>query len=229
MITENIATIRTRVAAACGRAGRAPDSVRVICVSKGRSAAETARAVAAGLYDLGENRVREASLKYGELGSASTGVRWHFIGHLQTNKAAEAVRIFDLIHSVDSTRLAGEINTRAGKIGKIQEVLIEVNVSGEQTKYGVPPGAMTDDLIEYIDGLKHLRLRGLMTMAPAASDPGAARPYFRKLREMLVSVNSRRLDREPLRALSMGMSDDFETAIEEGATMVRLGRAIFGG
>lgn len=219
MIAENISSVRQRVEAACGRAKRAAGTVTLIAVSKGRPAADIRAAAAAGMTDIGESRVQETAPKFQGLSAALPGIAWHMIGHLQTNKAKEAVRIFGLIHSVDSLRLAREIDKQAALAGKVQDILIEVNTSGEESKYGIAPGQL-GPLLKSCGELAHVRARGLMTIAPAGADPESARPYFRALRGLR--------DGAGLEILSMGMSDDFEIAIEEGATMVRLGRVIFG-
>lgn len=222
MIRENIARIREEIAAVCGKIGRDPKEIRVIAVSKGRAIEEIEEVLACGITDIGENKVQEAKRKLKDLSvkvSKREGVKAHMVGHLQSNKAKGAVELFDLIHSVDSFELVEAIDKQAAKLGKIQDILIEVNASGEKSKFGIRP----DDLILLagrIRELKHIRVKGLMTMAPAADNPEEIRPYFRKLRELR--------DREHLAELSMGMSDDYKVAIEEGATIVRLGRAIFG-
>ncbi len=224
-IALNIASVRTRIAAACGRAGRDPSSVTIVSVSKGIDLARIRESLRAGLPDIGENRIPEALEKYRELAGRAPRPVWHMIGHLQRNKAREAVRIFDLIHSVDSVRLAEELDRQAAKQGKVQEILIEVNISGEESKYGIAPGEL-DGLLDAFGGLEHVRARGLMCMAPFSEDPEDARPFFRALRELR---DARRGRWPGLEELSMGMSGDFETAVEEGATLVRIGRAIFEG
>ena len=172
---------------------------------------------------IGENRVQDALLKYQAIGDRAA---WHLIGHLQTNKTRDAVKIFSLIHSLDSVRLAREIDKEASKLGKIQDALVEVNVSGEDSKFGIGPGELKDFLKE-VALYPNINIKGLMTIAPMAGDPEKSRPYFRRLRELRDEVNTIRYMRYAIRDLSMGMTDDFEVAIEEGATMVRIGRAIF--
>ncbi len=222
MLHENVQRVRDRIAAACQRVGRPTDEVCLVGVCKGRALAQTRALLETGLTDIGESRVREAREKYGSL-VEKIGVRWHLIGHLQTNKVKEAVRIFDLIHSLDSLRLAEEIDRQAARLGKRQEVLIEIKTSPEATKAGVLPQEAAG-FLEAVSGLRHIAVRGFMTIAPAGEDPGQARPYFRALRELGESV---RFGRGPW-IYSMGMSDDFEAAVEEGATLVRIGRALFG-
>ena len=208
---ERLAEVRARIRAAAERVGRDPATVRLIGASKTVEAARLESFVQAGLVDLGENRVQEAEAKAG-----LTGVTWHLIGHLQSNKARKAVALFEWIHSVDSPRLADALDRIAGELGRRPRVLVEVNTSGEASKHGVPPGDARG-LVDYVRGLPHLSLEGLMTIGPLAGDPRGA---FRALRELAVEST--------LNELSMGMSGDFEVAIEEGATMVRVGSALFG-
>jgi PLP dependent protein len=222
MIKENILKIRERVASACAKAGREPNSLIVIAVTKNRQPEEINEVIAVGLDEIGENRIQEAVSKY----AVCHPKKWHMIGHLQSNKAKEAVKMFDLIHSVESLSLAKEIDKQAGKINKVQEILLEVNVSGEASKFGIKPEEALG-LVKAISVLKNLELKGLMTVAPIAEDPQTVRPYFRALRELKDNIN--RSGNAQLKTLSMGMTDDFAVAIEEGATLLRLGRAIFEG
>ena len=214
-IADNITTVRRRIAAACERAGRPPDEVTLIGVSKGVPADAIAEAVAAGLADIGENRVQEAAAKIEALSRRGIMPRWHLVGHLQTNKAKIAANLFAIIHSVDSLRLAQELSRRAQRVG----ILLEVNAAQEASKFGFAPKEVAPALSS-IASLPHLDVQGLMTVAPQSHDPEAVRPVFRELRQLRDALG--------LRELSMGMTDDFEVAIEEGATMVRVGRAIFG-
>ncbi len=223
MIKERVIKVKERVSQSCKRAGRDPAEVTIVAVSKGRSFDEIRQAVEAGLTIIGENRIQEARGKVEQFTLSSQNgpaVHWHMIGHLQTNKAAEAVRMFGLIQSVDSLRCAEAIDKEAAKIGKQQDVLIEIKTSPEATKYGILP-VEAKGFVEEISALKNIHIRGLMTIAPIVDNPEQARPYFHKLRDLLDVLNRQTI-------LSMGMTDDFEIAIEEGATMVRLGRAIFG-
>jgi PLP dependent protein len=222
MITDNVKRVKARIAAACGRVNRDPAGVTLVAVTKGRPLEDILQIVEAGIFDIGENRVHEALEKYRVLGNAMkdrTPVRWHMIGHLQTNKVTDAVAFSALIHSVDSLKLAQEIDTQAAKIRKIQDILIEVKTSHEEAKYGIHPSALPG-LIAAISPLRSVRLKGLMTMAPAGNTAGSARPYFRSLKEIRGAHNA-------MQELSMGMSGDFEEAVEEGATIVRIGRALF--
>jgi len=223
MIAENLKSVRQRIAKSCEKVGRPIDSVRLVCVTKEASIDEIKEALDLGARDLGENRVQDAALKYKLIGDKAT---WHLVGHLQTNKARDAVSIFSLIHSVDSARVASRIDKEAKVIDKMQDVLIEVNTSGEATKFGIRPGEIMDFLKE-ISLHPNISIKGLMTIAPEADDPEKARPYFRILRELRDNINERRTTNDRLRILSMGMTNDFEVAIEEGANMVRIGRAIF--
>lgn len=209
--------IRKRIADACARARRDPSTVKLIAVTKNRSIEEIREVALAGVLELGENRVQEAAVKHKEL----SNIKWHMVGHLQTNKAKEAVKIFDLIHSVDSLRLANEINKEAQKLGKIQDILLEVKISPEATKFGLRTEE-TAEVMGKVSGLKNIKINGLMGIAPLVSNPEETRPYFALLRNLRDKIDSRLI-------LSMGMTDDFEVAIEEGADMVRIGRAIFGG
>jgi pyridoxal phosphate enzyme (YggS family) len=215
-LAGNIANVRDRIARACERAGRNTSDVTLIAVSKAHPPSAVAEAQAAGLADFGENRVQEASAKILELRADGVTPNWHLIGHLQRNKAAAAVGLFDIIHSVDSYRLAEAIAKNALASTR---VLLEVNTGGESSKFGVPPDE-APALAERIGRLHHVDLVGLMTVAPETDDPERVRPYFRRLRELRGAIG--------LSELSMGMTGDFEVAIEEGATFVRIGRAIFG-
>ncbi len=243
MIKKNLLNIKERIASACVRNGREAAGVTLVCVCKNRSSGEIQQVLEAGITDIGENKVQEALLKYNQLSAkcislpvrqaggrqALNAIKWHMVGHLQTNKVKDAVKIFDLIHSVDSLHLAWEIDKQAAKIDKVQDILIEVNISGEESKFGVEFGQLPK-LVKAVSELKNVRLQGLMTMAPTADDSEKARPYFRKLRELKDQINGLNGQNEinELTHLSMGMSNDFEAAIEEGATIVRIGRAIFG-
>ena len=222
-IRQNLARVQNRIANACQRVGRRPEEVTLVAVSKTMHAQRVTLACEAGVRDLGENRVQEAATK---IPLVKADVTWHLIGHLQTNKAKQAVSLFDVIHSVDSVRIAEAIGSYAIALRKEMPILLEVNVSGEATKYGFDPVALPA-AVETISQLRSVRLEGLMTVAPMVRNPEEARPFFVRLRELRDELR----DRFPGaigRHLSMGMTDDFEVAIEEGATMVRIGRAIFG-
>jgi len=221
-IAGNLAAVRERMSAAAERAGRDPASVTLVAVSKTKPASMISEAVAAGAADIGENRVQEARDKYAELGDVC---RWHMVGHLQKNKVRQAVAVFHMIHSVDSVELAKEINRRAGERNERQKVLVEVNVGGEGAKWGVAPDRSMD-VVEAVAALPNLALCGLMTMPPWTDDPEGARSHFRALRQLRDRLASD-LDLA-LPDLSMGMTHDFEVAIEEGATFIRVGTAIFG-
>ena len=218
-IAENLAVVKERIANAAVKAGRSPESVKLIAVTKTVDVLQMREAIAAGVTDVGENYVQGTEEKWQKLGDI---VKWHFIGHLQKNKAKAAVTFSDLIHSVDSIELAREIGRRAVAIGKVQDVLVEVKVSAEATKFGVDP-AKAIDFAGEIAGVTGLQVLGFMGMAPFFSNPEGTRPYFRELRELWD-----KLPEEQRRYLSMGMTSDFEVAIEEGANMVRIGTAIFG-
>lgn len=212
-VAANLATVRARIARAATRAGRDPAAVRLIAVTKTKPAALVRAALEAGVTDIGENYVQEAIDKRAAVGAGC----WHLIGHLQRNKAARAVETFDCIQTIDSPALAATVARHAAAAGRTMRVLVEVKLGGEASKSGVAP----DDLPALLAALRvpQLAVEGLMTVPPAG-EPETARPHFRALRELS--------ERAGLRELSMGMTDDFEVAIEEGATMVRIGRAIFG-
>jgi hypothetical protein len=214
-IAANVAAIRERIANAAVRAGRDPQEIMLIAASKTKSAAEIEEAVAAGLRDVGENYVQEAEEKHARISSPA---RWHMIGHLQRNKVARAARVFDVIQTVDSLGMGRALNRQGQARGSPVPILVEVNVAGEASKSGVSPTSVPE-LVAELRHLSFLSVEGLMTIPPPVSGE-AVRPFFRTLRTLR--------DQLQLKELSMGMSDDFEIAIEEGATMVRIGRAIFG-
>jgi len=228
MIEDNISKVKERVALACSKALRNESAIKIVAVSKGRQVEEIIEAVACGFYDIGENKIQEAKAKYSDkrLAINAMPIKWHMVGHLQTNKAREAVEIFDLIQSVDSLYLAKEINKQAARINKIQNILIEIKTSPETAKFGLNPDEAFG-VIKEISKFKNISIKGLMTIAPLVDDPQKARPYFKKLRELRDRINSLQFTAYRLQLLSMGMTDDFEIAIEEGADMVRIGRAIF--
>ena len=226
MIRDNILAIKERMCALCSRLQKDPGAITLVAVSKERSVEEIREAVGAGITDIGENRVQEALLKYKKL-FPLPALRWHMVGHLQTNKVKQAVVIFYLIHSVDSVALAAEIDKEAARINRIQDILIQVNTSFEESKSGIRPDELIPMALE-ISRFKNVSLQGLMTIAPITDTPGKVRPYFKALRELRDKLNELRITSHGVRILSMGMSDDFEAAIEEGATLVRIGRGIFG-
>jgi PLP dependent protein len=215
-IADNIKVIDERISAAAERAGRNRSEITLISVSKAIEPDLVEAALQAGQTIFGESKVQEARAK---IAVVSGRARWHLIGHLQTNKARDAVALFEVIHSVDSLKLADELNKWSERAGKTQAILLEVNVSGEASKFGLKPEDLESTLAA-INQLPRLEVQGLMTVAPYVKEPKEARPHFRRLRELRDALG--------LRDLSMGMSHDFEVAIEEGATMVRIGTAIFG-
>jgi PLP dependent protein len=222
MYDRNISHIKGIIAASGGSR-----RVTIVAVTKGRPVEAIANVAACGLTDFGENRIQEAREKIPTVNKQSTiPLRWHMIGHLQTNKAKDAVELFDTIESVDSIKLTSAIDAHAQRLGKVQDVLMQVNTSGESTKSGCAP----QDLFDIIRGLstfKAVKVRGLMTIAPQADDPEKSRVYFRLLRQLRDELNQKTLYPQPIEELSMGMSDDYRVAVEEGATIVRLGRAIY--
>jgi pyridoxal phosphate enzyme (YggS family) len=221
-IEKNLSKVRERIEQAAIKAGRDPQGIKLVAVTKTVPVPRIREAMAAGATIFGENYVQEVRAKIEEIGKS--GIEWHFIGHLQSNKAAHAVRLFDLIHAVDSLTLARDLDKRAGAAGKIIDCLLEVNLSQEASKFGISK-EKTPELAHACKELKNISLRGMMTMAPYTDDPEAARPYFIALRELREEIAHSGI---PLPELSMGMSSDFEKAIEEGATIVRIGTAIFG-
>jgi len=228
-IESNIRTIRERIASAARKAGRDPADIVLMAVTKTHPPERICEAYDAGLRLFGENRVQEFSEKAAPLRDLR-GAQWHMIGHLQSNKAGKAAELFTAIDSVDSLKVAQRLNSSAEQLGKKLAVLIEVNVGGESAKSGVPPDS--EELQELLHGaatLEHLEFRGLMTVPPFTDNPEEARPYFRQLRQLRDGVARRKLPKISMGVLSMGMSHDFEVAIEEGSTCVRVGTAIFGG
>lgn len=221
-LATNLNLIQQRITAACARAGRAVDSVQLIAVTKGHPAESIEAASRLGLQVFGENKVQEAKAK---IPLCSSTLHWHMIGHLQTNKCRDAVRLFEMIESVDSLHLAQEIHTACEKAAKTMRVLLEVNVAGESSKFGYNPEKLLSEL-EQLNSLSKIEIHGLMTVAPCATDPEKVRPVFRRMREL--KTECEKLLGAPLPHLSMGMSGDFEVAIEEGATMIRVGTALLG-
>ncbi len=222
---NRIARIQERIAQAAVDAGRRPETVKLVAVSKTKPATSIQAAIDAGLSVFGENYIQEARGKFNALAAAN--IQWHFIGHLQSNKAKYAVRIFDLIHSVDSVKLAREIDKQAGKIGKQQPILVQVNVAREASK----SGAFREDavqLVETISTMENLSLGGLMTLPPFFNSPEKVRPYFKELRELGEHIRGLKIPGIAMDELSMGMTGDFEAAVAEGATLVRIGTALFG-
>jgi PLP dependent protein len=227
-ISENIAIVRDRMSAAARRSGRPPEDITLMAVSKTFSAVSIREAYDAGIRIFGENRVQEFSHKSATLLDLQDA-EWHMIGHLQSNKAAAAAELFTVVDSLDSLKLAEKLNASAKKLGKKLGVLIEVNVGGEAAKSGVAPDAgELEDILDAALSLEHLDFRGLMTVPPFTGDVQLARPYFSKLRALRDQIAARHLPAVRMNTLSMGMSHDFEIAIEEGSTCVRVGTAIFG-
>jgi pyridoxal phosphate enzyme (YggS family) len=227
-IAENIAGVQERLKAAARRAGRNPADITLMAVSKTFPAQSVREAYAAGLRVFGENRVQEFAGKAASLRDLSD-VEWHLIGHLQTNKAAKAAELFDAVDSVDSVRMAEKLNASAASGGKMLSVLIEINVGGETAKSGVAQDSSElEQLLRSAARWENLRIRGLMTVPPYAEDPEGSRTFFRQIRQIRDLIAARSLPQIGMAVLSMGMSHDFEVAIEEGATCVRVGTAIFG-
>ncbi|MBC8097240.1 MAG: YggS family pyridoxal phosphate-dependent enzyme [Akkermansiaceae bacterium] len=221
-LPDNLVSIQQRIRAACERAGRAPASVTLLAVTKGQPPEVVNAAGELGLTCFGENKVQEARAK---IPLCSGKLRWQMIGHLQSNKARDAVQWFEMIESVDSLDLAVEINKRCDQLGKTMPILLEVNLAGEASKFGYPPEQLMAEL-EQINALPRLEVHGLMTIPPYTSDSQRLRPIFQQMRQLRTDCEN--ILGAPLPQLSMGMSGDFEIAIEEGATIVRIGTALFG-
>ncbi len=219
MVRDNLARVQERITDACRRAGRAEHEVTLVCVSKTFPAEAVREVIEAGVSDLGENYIQEAEAKIGVLGHK---IRWHMIGHVQRNKAAKATALFDMVQTIDSPQIAERLSKSAVQGNRCLDVLVEVNVAEEACKTGVTPSTALN-LAALVAGMPNLCLRGIMGIPPFAENADSVRPYFRILREIW-----ERLPEENRTTLSMGMSGDFETAIEEGSTMIRVGTAIFG-
>ncbi|MDI1472361.1 YggS family pyridoxal phosphate-dependent enzyme [Thermodesulfovibrio sp. 1176] len=222
MLSQRISSIFKKITYAALRAGRNPEEIKLIAVSKSQSIDKIIEAADLGLRIFGESRVQEAKDKIEKI--KDFNIEWHMIGHLQTNKVKDAVRLFEVIHSLDSEKLAVSINKEAEKINKIQRVLIQIKLSQEESKYGIEEDEV-EKLIEKCKNLNNIKIEGLMTIPPYFDNPNNVRPYFSKLRQIRDFLSNK----YPfIKELSMGMSHDFEVAIEEGATMVRIGTALFG-
>lgn len=224
MLKENLAQVEENINKACERAGRRRDDVTLIAVSKTKPVEMLQEIYDAGIRVFGENKVQELVDKYEVL---PADIKWQMIGHLQRNKVKYIIDKVDLIHSVDSIRLAETIDKEAEKKGITANILIEVNVAKEDTKFGLMPEDV-DDFVEQLANYKHIQVKGLMTIAPFVSDPEENRPIFARLRELSVDIGKKNVDNINMSVLSMGMTNDYQVAIEEGATMVRVGTGIFG-
>lgn len=224
-IKANLESVLQRISRAAFSAGKNPQEIKLVAVTKNVPVDIIEQAIQAGITDIGENRVQEAEPKIDILKAKYPNVTWHMVGHLQRNKVRQALDYFDIIQSVDSVRLAREIQAKAE--AKVVPVLVEINTSGEETKYGIPVNSIVD-FLKTVLSFNNLSVQGLMTIAPLVDDPQKARPYFRKLKTLSEEIKKLNLPNVEMKYLSMGMTDDFEVAIEEGSNMVRLGRAIFG-
>jgi len=225
LLAKRLAEVNRRIAAAARDCGRRPEEIRLVAVSKTFPAEAVRAAAAAGVTEIGENYIQEAREKHELL--QDVPVKWHLIGHLQTNKARYAVRMFDLVHTVDSFRLALELDRCARKLNKVQAVLIQVNVAGEATKSGIPPEQALP-LVKEMAALECVQVQGLMTMPPFFNEPERVRPFFAELRRLRERIRQQAVPNVCMDELSMGMTGDFEAAVAEGATLVRIGTAIFG-
>ncbi len=225
MIADNLKAVQQRIEAAARKAGRPPETVHLVVVSKTRSVDEILEAHNAGAEFFGENRVQEACDKIDRL--ADERIRWHFIGHLQKNKVKRIVGRTECIHSVDSVSLAESISEKSVEAGRVTPILIQVNISGEASKSGIAPESL-EDTLRQVSGFPGVRVQGLMTIPPLNPDPEQSRPFFARLRQLRDDAVRMQIPGVSLAELSMGMSSDFEVAIEEGATWVRVGTAVFG-
>ncbi len=223
MVKDNLKEVNKKIAAACKKSGRDPQDVTLVCVTKGVDPYRMSEVFIHGIKDIGENRVQEALKKKVEV---LPGAKWHLVGHLQTNKVKDAIQAFDLIHSVDSIELAQKIDKEAAKINKSVNVLVQVNISGEEQKYGIRPDTVSAFLKD-VSVLSNVKILGLMTITPLSDDPEQVRPYLRTLREISETIKNENIPNIEMRYLSMGMSQDYEVAIQEGANMLRIGTAIF--
>jgi len=225
MISENVESIRTRIDRACKRVGRDPHDVTLVAVTKTFPAGVISDVVRAGVFDIGENYVQELLEKRATL--SGKAIRWHFIGHLQKNKVKYIADWITLIHAVDSVSLVGELDRRAEHAGRVVDCLIEVNTTGENSKFGIAPVNLAE-FVKNVRGCRHIKLAGLMTIGPFLPDPEGSRPMFRQLRQLRDEITAVGQENVTLEHLSMGMTGDFEVAIEEGATIIRIGTALFG-
>ncbi|MDR1558511.1 MAG: YggS family pyridoxal phosphate-dependent enzyme [Clostridiales bacterium] len=223
-IEENLARVRSNIDAAARRSGRNPAEVKLIGVTKTIDVERIRTLLSLGVNSLGENKPQELAEKYAALGN---GPEWHLIGHLQTNKVRLIIDKAAMIHSVDSLRLAGEINRRAAAVGRVMDILVELNIAAEPSKHGIPPDK-TLSFVEEISELENLRIRGLMCVAPNVDEPEKNRIFFAKMREIFIDIKNKCVHNIDMLDLSMGMTNDYEIAVEEGATIARIGTGIFG-
>ena len=224
MISENISKVRENIVKACEKAGRNPEEVTLIAVSKTKPVSAIEEALLSGTLDYGENKVQELCDKYDVL---PKNIRWHMIGHLQRNKVKYLVGKTYLVHSVDSLRLAEQIEKEFAKHNQVCDILVEVNIAQEESKFGIN-AKETEELIRKIAKFEHVRIKGLMTIAPYTEDPESNRDYFREIKKLSVDIRDKNIDNVSMDVLSMGMTGDYMVAVEEGATMVRVGTGIFG-
>ena len=224
MILENIKQVEENIIKSCEKVGRDPKEVTLIAVSKTKPYTAIEEALPSGVLDYGENKVQELTEKYEIL---PKDIRWHMIGHLQRNKVKYLVGKVELIHSVDSLRLANQIETEFAKKNEIANILIEVNMANEESKFGIT-SETTEQLVREISKLEHVRIKGLMTIAPYTDNPETNREYFRNMKKLSVDIENKNIDNGTMSVLSMGMTGDYQVAIEEGATMIRVGTGIFG-
>jgi len=224
IIAKNLQIVREKIKVAAEKSGPGIEEIKLVAVTKNISVDRIRMAIDAGVTDIGENKAQEAKRKADELKGKNT---WHFIGHLQTNKVKIVISFADVIQSVDSVKLAQEINRRAQQVGKVQDILVQVNIAEEETKFGIEKGEV-EALLEEISGFMNLKVRGLMTIAPLIDNPEKLRPFFVEMRDLFENIRMLDVPNIKMDYLSMGMTNDFEVAIESGANMVRIGTGIFG-
>lgn len=221
-IAKNLAVVKKRINEACKKTGRNPDEIKLVAVSKEVDEASVEKGIEAGISDFGENRVQELQRKYGIVKNKAN---WHFVGHLQKNKVKYIIGLVELIHSVESLKLVEEINKRAGSTGIVQKILVQVNISGEQQKYGIHPSE-TEEFLNEVSDFEHISVKGLMMMAPFV-EAEETRVFHKSMKKIFDEVKKKDIYGVELKYLSMGMTNDFEVAIEEGSNLVRIGTAIF--
>lgn len=226
-ISCNLETVEKNICEACRRAGRKREEVKLIAVSKTKPTEDIREAIHCGIRSFGENKVQELTGKITELSDIRVPLEWHMIGHLQSNKVRPLIGHAALIHSVDSLHLAEVIEQESARIETVTQILLEINIAGEDSKFGIRPGD-AEELVRKIAVFPHVRICGLMTVAPYTEDPESNREYFRQMRKLLIDIGSKNIDNVTMDVLSMGMTGDYEVAVEEGATCIRVGTGIFG-
>ncbi len=227
IIFNNLQNIKRNIADACEKVDRNPNEIKIVAVSKTVDIEKIKEVINYDIDTFGENKVQELTRKYDEINSTNNSIKWHMIGHLQTNKVKYIIDKVELIHSLDRIKLAEEINKRALKVNRVIDVLVQVNIGQENSKYGLHPNDV-DDFINKIENYKNIRVKGLMAMAPYSSDPEEVRPFFSKMKNIFDKIKEKNIYNVEMKYLSMGMTNDYKIAIEEGANIVRIGTGIFG-